>query len=111
MMWKAVQKEASTRLTMKYTKAETVGDIITKLLKEEHLENKFDEQRVAMLWQEVVGQGINRYTANRYVKDGVMYVTISSAPLRNELMLNRTLLIRRLNDLVGREVIHEIVFK
>lgn len=96
---------------MKYTQAETVGDIITKLLKEEHLENKFDEQRVTMLWQEVVGLGINRYTANRYVKDGTLFVTITSAPLRNELMLNRSLLIARLNDLVGREVIHEIIFR
>ena len=96
---------------MKYTKAETVGDIIKKLLKEEHLENKFDEHQIVALWQEVVGPGINRYTANRYIRDGVLYVTISSAPLRSELMLNRSRLIQRLNELVGRDVIHEIIFR
>ena len=50
---------------MKRTEAETVGYIITRLLKAENLEQKFDEQRVAAMWKDVVGQGINRYTVNR----------------------------------------------
>ena len=54
---------------------------------------------------------MNRYTVNRHVRNGVLYVAISSAPLRNELMLNRSLLVRRINDFIGREVIHDIVFR
>lgn len=96
---------------MKHTEAETVGDIITRLLKAENLEQKFDEQRVAAMWKDVVGQGINRYTVNRSVRNGVLYVTISSAPLRNELMMNRSRLVSRINDFMGHEVIHDIVFR
>ena len=96
---------------MKRTEAETVGDIITRLLKAESLEQKFDEQRVAAMWKDVVGQGINRYTVNRSVRNGVLYVTISSAPLRNELMMNRSRLVSRINDFMGHEVIHDIVFR
>ena len=40
-----------------------------------------------------------------------MTVRMSSATLRNELMMNRSLLIRRINEAVGAEVIHEIIFK
>ena len=96
---------------MKRTEAETVGDIITRLLKAENLEQKFDEQRVAAMWKDVVGQGINRYTVNRSVRNGVLYVTISSPPLRNELMMNRSRLVSRINDFMGHEVIHDIVFR
>ena len=96
---------------MKCAEAETVGDIITRLLKAENLEQKFDEQRVAAMWKDVVGQGINRYTVNRSVRNGVLYVTISSAPLRNELMMNRSRLVSRINDFMGHEVIHDIVFR
>lgn len=96
---------------MKRAEAETVGDIITRLLKAENLEQKFDEQRVAAMWKDVVGQGINRYTVNRSVRNGVLYVTISSAPLRNELMMNRSRLVSRINDFMGHEVIHDIVFR
>ena len=96
---------------MKRTEAETVGDIITRLLKAENLEQKFDEQRVAAMCKDVGGQGINRYTVNRSVRNGVLYVTISSAPLRNELMMNRSRLVSRINDFMGHEVIHDIVFR
>ncbi|MDD6779228.1 MAG: DUF721 domain-containing protein [Bacteroidales bacterium] len=95
---------------MKRTEAETVGQIISRLLKAENLEGKFDEQRVAAIWPEVVGQGINRYTVNRYVRSGVLHVTIASAPLRNELMLNRSRLVARINDFIGHTVIHDVVF-
>ena len=40
-----------------------------------------------------------------------MTVHITSAPLRNELMLMRSSIIQRINDALGRKVIHEIVFK
>ncbi|MGN1246477.1 MAG: DUF721 domain-containing protein [Muribaculaceae bacterium] len=96
---------------MKRIEAETVGEIINRLLKAENLEEKFDEQRVVALWPEIVGQGINRYTVNRYVRDGVLCVTISSAPLRNELMLNRSRLVDRINDFIGKRVIREVVFR
>ena len=96
---------------MKRIEAETVGEIITRLLKAENLEEKFDAQRVAALWPDIVGQGINRYTVDRYVRGGVLYVTISSAPLRNELMLNRSRLVDRINDFIGKRVIREVVFR
>ena len=95
---------------MKRTEAQQVGDIINHFLKEEHLEGKFDEQRALTLWGEIVGPGINRYTVRRYVSGGVMHVTLSSAPLRNEMMLTQSSLIAKINKAIGRDVIQEIVF-
>lgn len=79
-------------------------------LKRENLDTALDEHRASALWPEIVGQGINRYTITRWVKDGVMHVQLSSAPLRNELMLNRTRVIQLINEALGRDVIKEIVF-
>lgn len=96
---------------MKRTEAQTIGQIVESFLHEEHLDTQLDELRASALWPQVVGQGINRYTASRSVAGGVMTVHITSAPLRNELMLMRTSIIQRINDALGREVIHEIIFK
>lgn len=96
---------------MKRTEAMKVGDIITKLLKKDNIDRQFDEQKVVYLWPEIVGSGINRYTVSRYVKNGVLYLHLSSAALRNELMMSRTALIKRLNEAVGSEVIHDIVIR
>lgn len=96
---------------MKRTEAESIGKIIQGFLETEKLDTKMYELQVAALWADVVGQGVNRYTVNRYVKDGSLYVRLSSAPLRNELMLGRSILVKRLNEAVGREVIKDIIFR
>ena len=96
---------------MKRTEAKNVGQIINDLLKKENLDVAPDEHRACALWPQIVGDGINRYTIRRYVKDGVMNVHLSSASLANELMLNRAHLIQRINEALGRDIIHEIIFK
>ncbi len=96
---------------MKRTRPEPIGDIVRQFLAHEHLDNRLDEQRAAMLWPDIVGPGVNRYTVSRRVKDGVMVVQISSAALRHELMMVRTALCRRINEAIGRDVIKDIVFK
>ncbi len=95
---------------MKRTEPQSVGEVINELLRHEHLDTEFAEHRAAMLWSQVVGPGINRYTISRDVRGGVMTVRISSASLRHELMMNRETLITRLNETVGSEVIKEIKF-
>ena len=96
---------------MKRTEARNIGQIINDLLKQENLDVALDEHRASALWPKIVGDGINRYTIRRYVKDGVMTVHLSSASLKAELMLNRAAIIERINQALGRDIIHEIVFK
>lgn len=96
---------------MKRTSAQSIGEIINDFLRQEKLESQFNEQKALTLWPEIVGQGINRYTIGRSVKNGVMTITISSAALRNELMLSRTAIMARINEALGAQVIHEIIFR
>lgn len=96
---------------MKRTEAQNVGQIIKDLLRKENLDVALDEHRASALWPQIVGDGINRYTIRRYVKDGVMTVYLSSASLANELMLNRASIIQRINEALGRDIIREIIFK
>ena len=96
---------------MKRTEAKNVGQIINDLLQKENLDVAIDEHRASALWPQIVGDGINRYTISRSVKDGVMTVRLSSASLANELMLIRASIIQRINEALGREIIREIIFK
>lgn len=96
---------------MKRSNAETIGQIIQSYLESENLDSKMYELRAAELWADVVGSGVNRYTVNRYVKNGCLFVRLSSAALRNELMLGRSILVRRINEALGREIIKDIIFR
>ena len=96
---------------MKRTEAKQIGEIIDGFVKAENLTTAMNEHKAAYVWPDVVGYGINRYTISRSVSGGVMTVRMSSATLRNELMMNRSLLIKRINEAVGAPVINEIIFK
>ncbi len=96
---------------MKRTEARNIGQIINDVLRKENLDVALDEHRACALWPQIVGDGINRYTIKRYVKDGVMTVHLSSASLANELMLNRERIIANINKAIGRYIIREIIFK
>lgn len=96
---------------MKRTRAQSVAEIINQALLQERATGKLDEHRALSLWPEIVGPGVNQYTTSRNVRNGVMTIGISSASLRNELMLSRTRLITHINETLGHEVIKEIIFK
>ena len=60
---------------------------------------------------EVLGPTIASYTRELYIKNQVLYVHLTSAALRQELMMGRDLLVRNLNRHVGAQVITNIIFR
>lgn len=95
---------------MKRTDPQHIAKIIDSVMLEGPDANQVLQQRASYLWVEIVGPGINRYTTRRYVKDGVLHVYLSSAPLKNELSFNRRQLVEQLNRAVGSNVITDIEF-
>lgn len=51
------------------------------------------------------------YTRDLYIRNQVLYVHLTSAALRQELMMGRELLVRNLNQKVGATVITNIIFR
>ncbi|MEG1617845.1 MAG: DUF721 domain-containing protein [Bacteroidales bacterium] len=91
--------------------AQSVGEVIQEFLKGANLEAKIFEQKLLRAWPEVLGHEMASYTANLYVKNKTLYVQLTSAVLRNELMMCRERLIKSLNERVGAEVITNIIFR
>ena len=96
---------------MKRTEAKSIAEIIGDFMQQEDIETTMLEHRALQHWGNVVGPGVNRMTTERFVENGVITVKISSAALRNDLMLSRSTIIAQLNQLVGKPVIKEIIFR
>lgn len=96
---------------MKRGQAESIGDLLRRYLRQEGLETPLNETRMAAAWPEVMGQGVARYTGDVFVRNGVLYVQLKSPALRADLMMNREVLVQRLNRHVGAQVIRDIVFR
>lgn len=96
---------------MKRNNAEQIGKLIQQFLRQESLESPLNEQRLLDSWEPVVGATINSYTRDLYIRNQVLYVHVTSAALRQELMMGRDLLVRNLNKRVGATVITNIIFR
>jgi Zn-ribbon-containing, possibly RNA-binding protein and truncated derivatives len=96
---------------VKRNNAEQIGILIRNFLRQESLESPLNEQKLLRSWAEVLGPTIASYTKDLYIKNQVLYVHLTSAALRQELMMGRELLVRNLNRHVGADVIHNIIFR
>lgn len=86
----------------------SIAQIIGDFMQQESATAASEQLRACALWPQIVGPGVERMTMRRWVKDGIITVHISSAPLRNELQLQRSALVARINDIMGHEVIRDI---
>ncbi|MDR2968887.1 MAG: DUF721 domain-containing protein [Tannerellaceae bacterium] len=97
---------------MKRKNSQTIGEVIRDFLEEnKHLQQRIHETRIEHAWTEVLGEMVMRYTRNLYVKNRILYVSISSSVLRNELNLSRERLVKNLNRHAGADVIDSIVIR
>ena len=90
--------------------AEQIGKLIQQYLRQESLESPLNEQRLLDAWPQVLGPAAS-YTSNLYIRNQTLYVHLTSAALRQELMMGRELLVRTLNQRVGATVITNIIFR
>ena len=95
---------------MKRNDAEQIGKLIRTFLRQESLESPLNE-RLINSWAEILGPTIASYTRELYIRNQILYVHLTSAALRQELMMGRDLLVRNLNRHVGAQVITNIIFR
>ncbi len=90
---------------------QTVGDVLRQTLQECNMTARLDEQRAIGLWRPMVGDELADRCGRPSVTNGVMTVRVDAAPLRQELTMSRSHLIKYINEALGKTVIHEMRFK
>lgn len=96
---------------MRRNEAEPIGKLIQHYLRQESLETPLNELRLVNAWPDVLGPVVAAYTGRLFVRNQVLYVHLTSAALRQELVMGRDMLVRNLNEHVGAQVITDIVFR
>jgi predicted nucleic acid-binding Zn ribbon protein len=96
--------------TSRKSKAVSVGDAIKELLKFYQLEGKFNETFVVAHWEKIMGKTIASRTEKVYFKDKLMFVKVTSSPLKKDLMLSKHRIIDLINKEIGSNVVEDVVF-
>jgi len=86
-------------------------DVIDRLLKVYKLEGKMKEIEVLNAWPEMMGIAIANRTREIYIKNGILFLTLDSAVIRDELSQGKQVIILRVNEKAGMELIRDVWFK
>ena len=94
---------------MVYFDVKPLGDLIKEFYEQHRGSDYLDEVKVINSWPNVVGPFIASHTIDLSIKNQVLFVRVDSDALRSELSYSKSLLLKNLNEMVGKEVIAEIV--
>lgn len=92
------------------------GDIIPlkegleALVRAYRLQGKLNEVTVVSSWERVMGKAVALKTQEVYVNKGRLFVRLSSAPLKHELLMAKTRVAELINAEVGEKVVSEVIF-
>ena len=83
------------------TNTMSIGEALVAYLRENDLEQSVLDVQIEEVWPQVMGETVKKLTRSIEVKNGVLYVYVTSAALKTQLFENRFELIKKLNEAVG----------
>lgn len=89
-------------------KPQSIGEILSQLVRDEGLETPLLQKRVIDAWDEVAGPLAARHTEEKYIRNQTLFVRINLPALRTDLAMRRSQIKDRLNEKVGSFVIAEL---
>ena len=96
---------------MRRSNTQPLSEVLRNYIQEMRMERKLKEVDAMQSWEELLGRSIARYTTKLYISNKVLYVQISSSVVKNELMMMREEIRRKMNENAGGVIIEKIVFK
>jgi predicted nucleic acid-binding Zn ribbon protein len=95
---------------MKKHKVQSIGDILTQFIRGTELEKNLLEKQVIQSWPKVMGSIVANLTSKLEIKNGVLFVHIYSAALRQQLFECRYDVIKKINQEINANFIKDIRF-
>jgi hypothetical protein len=88
-----------------------IGQAMDDFLKKSKLKQKVQALRIEEIWEELMGKTVSKYTDTIRISGQTLFITSSVAPLKNELLYQREMIIQRVNEAFGEKVIQEVVIQ
>lgn len=88
-----------------------ISDILKEFVDTNKLQAGLDKVDVKEAWVKMMGNGVNNYTTDIKLDRDVLYVSLSSSVLREELSYGKQKIIDMLNESVGKDVIKKLILR
>ena len=88
-----------------------ISDILKVIIQDNKLQAGIDQISVKEAWVSLMGNGVNSYTKNVFLKGNTLYVELTSAVLREELSYGKDKIIKMINEEFRRDIVKEVVLR
>jgi hypothetical protein len=89
----------------------SLGDALRKFLDQSRLKGSIQALQIEEVWEQIMGKTVARYTDKISIHGHTLYINTAIAPLRQELLYQKDMILRRVNEALGEIVIKEVVIK
>jgi hypothetical protein len=89
----------------------SIGDALKEFLKKSRLKSGVQALQIEDAWESIMGKTIANYTDKIQIINSTLFISTSVAPLKNELIYQKSKIIERVNEALGERVINEVVVK
>jgi hypothetical protein len=88
-----------------------IGEAIKLFLSKSRLKTGMQALQIEAVWEKIMGKTIAKYTNKIQIISGTLFIETNVGPLKQELLYQKTLIIERVNEALGEEVIKNVVIK
>ncbi len=85
-------------------------EVIDRWLKAYGFDGKMKELDIIAAWPELMGPAVAHRTKEITIRNGTLYLKLDSSVMRNELSNGKQVIIQRLNEKAGYQMIRDVWF-
>ena len=95
---------------MKEDSIKSFKSAFNNFLKEENLEHTYKQKQLIANWEQIMGKTIASRTSKIFFSDKVLFVKLSSAPLKNEMLHAKDQLLQIIEKEMGPGEVKDVRF-
>ncbi|RYY71454.1 MAG: DUF721 domain-containing protein [Chitinophagaceae bacterium] len=89
----------------------SIQEAMQQFLKNSKFKTYMQAMQIEEVWEDIMGKTVAKYTDKIQIIGSTLYITTSVAPLKNELLYQRDVILQRVNEALKEKLIKEVVIK
>lgn len=93
---------------MRHSNQQSIKEVIDELIETYKLRGKINEVKLVHSWEKLMGEAVAKRTESIYLRNKTLFIRLSSAPLKTELLYASEKIKKLLNEELAGEYIDEV---
>ena len=89
----------------------SLQDALNHFMKNSKHKSGLQSVKIEDIWEKLMGNTIAKYTDKIQIRGNTLFISTAVAPLKNELLYQKDLIISRVNEAMGEKLVKQIVIQ